>query len=68
MRSSEQGSGWLALFVLAYAMQPVAAEMVRESLEPVERCRTVTTFEYKGRDDEGRPVWSYPEIEVCYER
>lgn len=65
MKSSEQSSGWLALFVLAYAMQPVASDMVRESLEPVEHCRTVTTFEYKGRDDGGRPVWDYPEIRIC---
>jgi len=35
---------------------------------PKPQCVTVIDYEYVGRDENGRPEWEYPEIEVCYER
>jgi hypothetical protein len=65
--SSEHGLGWLGLFILAIAVQPVFAEYVVESVGGKPDCVTVTGFEYLGRDDDGRPEWEYPIRRECYD-
>lgn len=62
MRCAEQSSGILALLALAFL---VGAAVKLELPESEPDCITVQGYEYQGRDDEGRPTWTYPEMEKC---
>jgi len=62
---SEQSGGFVVLLALAFF---VGAAVPLTLPAPKPQCVTVIDYEYVGRDDNGRPEWRYPEIEVCYER
>ena len=64
MTCSEQSPGILTLLALAFL---AGATVKLELPESEPDCVTVQGYEYQGRDDEGRPRWSYPEREKCYE-
>ena len=56
----EHGTGWLILLALCLMIQPLVADMVRETLKPAPAVDArLKKYTYLGRDDEGRPEWSY---------
>lgn len=64
MRSSE--AGFLPLLALAFWVGATVWEQAEFMPDPT-YCHTVTGFEYRGRDESGRPEFDYPERRVCYE-
>ena len=56
----DHGIGWLILLALCFLIQPLVADMVRETVkgEPKKPAQ-LQKYTYTGRDDEGRPTWEY---------